>query len=136
MTKFYGIERGLAAIVNDGEIVGQTVRVPDSDVDKPGFRCRLFDRKVSVAVTMPRGYTPGMAEIEAAYREQNPGPCIRFECASRCAESVADGETVATRAGSAYWDVKEQDWLLNDDMEDPYCPACNGDVVRASIPVE
>ena len=72
---------------------------------------------------------------DPAARERTGHP-VRFMCADRCEESVEGGGTVATRSCSAYWDVKAQDWLLNEDMETPYCPACDGGVVEVVIPAE
>lgn len=45
----------------------------------------------------------------------------------RCANGCA--EIVPTRSASAYWDRDKGAWVLNEDMEEPYCPECNGAIV-------
>ena len=62
---------------------------------------------------------------EASEAEKPKG--VRFVCIGGC----ADEHCIATQDATAYWDVDEQQWLLNDDTDPrvkPYCPECGGEV--------
>lgn len=52
-------------------------------------------------------------------------PTLNYVCAD------PDCAGTPTREGSAYWDREAQEWLLSDDMEDPYCSECSGIIVEA-----
>ena len=96
-------------------------------------------------------------EIRAILAERNPAelatsdnrvmhdyiadPCPCADCASKGPEAPAFSpqyvcadpdckEGIPTRSGSAYWDRDAQEWMLSDDMEDPYCSECNGEIAE------
>ena len=37
------------------------------------------------------------------------------------------------RAATAYWSVPDQEWVLCEDMEAPYCAGCDGDVEEVPV---